>query len=101
MGTDSPLLQIPHFNRDLAKKCKAAGVEGIFDLMDMEDEPRNKLLEMNELEMMDVARFCNNYPGLDLEYKVEDADNIMSEDNVTLLIDIERELDEDEDEEET
>ena len=21
-GTDSPLLQIPHFNRDLAKKCK-------------------------------------------------------------------------------
>ena len=67
-GTDSPLLQIPHFNRDLAKKCKAAGVEGIFDLMDMEDEPRNKLLEMNELEMMDVARFCNNYPGLDLEY---------------------------------
>ena len=35
---------------------------------------------------MDVARFCNNYPGLDLEYKVEDADNIMSEDNVTLSL---------------
>ena len=60
---------------------QAAGVEGIFDLMDMEDEPRNKLLEMNELEMMDVARFCNNYPGLDLEYKVEDVDNIVPEDN--------------------
>ena len=30
---------------------QSSWVEGIFDLMDMEDEPRNKLLEMNELEI--------------------------------------------------
>ena len=97
-GTDSPLLQIPHFDRELANKCKTAGVEGIFDIMDMEDEPRNKLLNMNEAQMMDVARFCNSYPSLDLEFKVEDEEEIETEDVVTLLIEVERDEDEEEEE---
>ena len=63
--------------------------------MDMEDEPRNKLLNMNEAQMMDVARFCNSYPSLDLEFKVEDEE-IETEDVVTLLIEVERDEDEEE-----
>lgn len=31
--TDSPLLQLPHFTPELAKRCAASGVEGIFELM--------------------------------------------------------------------
>jgi pre-mRNA-splicing helicase BRR2 len=54
---------------------------------------------MSETQMMDVARFCNSYPGLDLEFKIEDENEIVTEDAVTLLIDIEREVD-DEDEDE-
>merc|ERR1712087_80690 len=41
---DSALLQLPHITRELAKKCTAAGVEGIFDLMVMEDDARQELL---------------------------------------------------------
>ena len=39
-GTDSPLLQIPHFDRELANKCKTAGVEGIFDISSYDTEAR-------------------------------------------------------------
>ena len=33
---DSPLLQLPHFTKELAASCAAAGVESIFDLQEME-----------------------------------------------------------------
>ena len=33
---DSVLMQLPHFSKDLAAKCAAAGVESIFDLQEME-----------------------------------------------------------------
>lgn len=32
---DSLLLQLPHFTRDLANKCKEAGIESVFDLLEM------------------------------------------------------------------
>ena len=35
------------------------GVESIFDIMELEDEDRNKLLNMSDIQMADVARFCN------------------------------------------
>lgn len=35
------------------------GVESVFDIMEMEDEDRNKLLSMSDQQMADVARFCN------------------------------------------
>ena len=36
------------------------GVESIFDIMELEDEDRNKLLNMSDIQMADVARFCNS-----------------------------------------
>jgi hypothetical protein len=33
---DSPLLQLPHFGKDLAAAATKAGVESVFDLTDME-----------------------------------------------------------------
>jgi len=34
-------------------------VESVFDIMELEDDVRNKLLEMTDDQMADVARFCN------------------------------------------
>ena len=72
---DSYLRQLPHFTKDLIDKCvekvlvwfdlsiswKAIiivlqGVESVFDIMELEDEERNKLLNMNDSQMADVAR---------------------------------------------
>ena len=59
-GTDG---YAPHF------RCKEANVESIFDIMELEDDIRDQLLQLNEDEMADVARFCNRYPNIELEYR--------------------------------
>ena len=56
---DSYLKQLPHFSKDLIDSCVQRGVESIFDIMELEDEDRNKLLNMTDIQMADVARFCN------------------------------------------
>ena len=49
---DSYLKQLSHFSKGLIDKR-------IFDIMELEDEDRNKLLNMSDIQMADVARFCN------------------------------------------
>ena len=56
---DSYLKQLPHFSKELIDACLGQGVESIFDIMELEDEDRNKLLNMTDIQMADVARFCN------------------------------------------
>lgn len=73
---DSPLRQLPHFSVDLVKKCTENGIQTIFDLMDMEDEDRIKLLKMDDSKLMDVARFCNRYPNISVEYEIMNSDSI-------------------------
>ena len=43
----------------MVSRCGEKGVESVFDIMEMEDEDRNKLLQMTDIQMADVARFCN------------------------------------------
>ena len=49
---DNYLKQLSHFSKDLIDKS-------IFNIMELEDEDRNKLLNMSDIQMADVARFCN------------------------------------------
>jgi pre-mRNA-splicing helicase BRR2 len=49
--SDSPLKQIPHFETDIVKRCKEAGVENVYDIMDMEDNQRNMLLQLDGHQM--------------------------------------------------
>lgn len=44
--------------------------------MEMEDDDRNGLLQLNEVQMADVARFCNRYPNIELTFEVQDKDKI-------------------------
>ncbi|XVF80278.1 hypothetical protein PTKIN_Ptkin15bG0057700 [Pterospermum kingtungense] len=41
---DSMLLQLPHFTKELAKRCQENSIETIFDLLEMEDAERRELL---------------------------------------------------------
>ncbi|KAL3892915.1 MAG: hypothetical protein SGPRY_014658 [Prymnesium sp.] len=67
---DSMLLQLPHVSKQLAAKCVSAGVESIFDLMDMEDEARVQLLGLTQRQLVDVANACNRYPNIDVTFEV-------------------------------
>jgi pre-mRNA-splicing helicase BRR2 len=65
--TDSPLKQIPHFEPDVSplletaatppdvsqviKRCRQAGIESVYDVMEMEDDKRNELLRMIPTQM--------------------------------------------------
>ena len=91
---DSALLQLPHFTPALAKACAAAGVEGVFDLMEMEDDERTALLAMSPGQIADVARVANRYPSIDLSFEVEDEDEVASGDGVTVVVSLQREGDE-------
>lgn len=98
---DSELLQIPHFTTTLAKKCEATvkpkseddedddeddeeeTVERVPDIRDLPDAFREELLGMDRRQMSDVARFCNRYPDIDVNFEVvggneAEADSIVS-----------------------
>ncbi|KAJ8543596.1 hypothetical protein K7X08_006119 [Anisodus acutangulus] len=92
---DSMLLQLPHFTKELAKKCQenpGKSVETVFDLVEMEDDERRELLQMSDLQLLDIARFCNRFPNIDLTYDVLDSDNVSAGDDVSVQVTLERDL---------
>lgn len=88
---DSYLKQLPHFNNDIIKRCTDKGVETVFDIMELEDEDRSKLLQLTDAQMADVARFCNRYPNIEMTYEVLDKDKIHSGSSVHVAVQLERE----------
>jgi len=100
-STDSTLMQIPHMTKDMAKKCEKAGIKTIFDILDMEDDDRTKLLSMPGSKLDDVATMCNAYPNIELKHEVLDADELTAGGRVSVQVTLERDPDdEDEDEDE-
>merc|ERR1719330_1593004 len=88
---DSYLKQVPHFTTDTVARCGEKGVESVFDIMEMEDEDRNKLLQLTDMQMADVARFCNRYPNIELNYEVLDKESLASGSPVNIETKLERE----------
>uniref|UniRef100_A0A7S2XFJ4 Helicase ATP-binding domain-containing protein n=1 Tax=Lotharella oceanica TaxID=641309 RepID=A0A7S2XFJ4_9EUKA len=98
-SNESVLLQIPHMTKEVASKAAKAGIKSIFDVLDMEDEDREKLLSMSEGQMNDVATMCNAYPNVDVKFEIADADEITAGGRVVMQVALERDAD-DEDEDE-
>merc|ERR1719273_1731891 len=88
---DSYLKQVPHFSTDVVSRCGEKGVESVFDIMEMEDEDRNKLLQMTDIQMADVARFCNRYPNIELAYEVLEKESLQSGRPVNIEVKLDRE----------
>ncbi|GJV19494.1 DExH-box ATP-dependent RNA helicase DExH12-like protein [Tanacetum coccineum] len=58
----------------------------------MEDDERRELLQMSDPQLIDIAKFCNRFPNIDLTYDVLNSDNIRAGDDMTLMVTIERDL---------
>ena len=101
---DHVLKQIPHFSDEIVKRCTEYDgeepIESVFDILTIDDDVRNDLLRLPDDKMADVAVFCNNYPNIEVEHVVEDADAITAGDPVRIKVSLEREVDEDVEEEE-
>ena len=110
------LLQIPHFTRGTVEACAKAGVEGVYDLLEMEPKSRERLVLGNSLEMAaveaaggdlsatasrvmsDVARWCARYPAIDVSFDVDgEVEHVKKEAGDT---DDDKEEEEEEEEEE-
>ena len=43
-----------------------------------------------------MAVFCNNYPNVDVSFEIQDADDVAAGDPVTMVVKLEREIEEEE-----
>lgn len=92
---DSPLKQIPHITDEIVQKLNSEGVDGIFDLMELDDKKRNSILSLDKARLADVARFVNQYPNVDVQFELESG-TVEAGDVVTVMVSLEREGEEDE-----
>ncbi|KAE9318202.1 U5 small nuclear ribonucleoprotein helicase [Phytophthora fragariae] len=104
-SSDSPLLQIPFFTRDMLKKLGEMDldeeVETPVDILSMEDDARGNLLPLDTQKMSAVAKFCNAYPDVTVQTKVQqDGKNLPQGSAVSVKVQLEREGADEEDEEE-
>jgi pre-mRNA-splicing helicase BRR2 len=61
----------------LIDKCKKKKVEDVFEVMNMEDDARTELLGgLSQSQLMDVARACNRFPCISLDYKVQNEGDL-------------------------
>ncbi|RVE52029.1 hypothetical protein evm_003307 [Chilo suppressalis] len=90
---DSYLRQLPHFTPELVQRCADKGVETVFDVMELEDNARAKLLQLSATEMADVARFCNRYPNVELSYEVKNERRLRAGKPIVVEVSLEREDD--------
>lgn len=121
---DSPLKQIPHFGPEVVKVANEFGyvptfhsgdpmcnanlplrsINDIFEFMEAMDPSENKdyaslvkRLGLDNKQLAQAAAFTNDkYPNLDLDFQVEDPENVTSGEPAYLKIKVEREVEEDE-----
>ncbi|CAF4658766.1 unnamed protein product, partial [Rotaria sp. Silwood2] len=87
---DSYLKQIPHFTNEIIQRCIDKKIENIYDLIEMQDNQRMELLQLNTLELSDVAHFCNHYPNIELSYEIPNKDNIITGSLINVNVTLER-----------
>ncbi|KAI8916143.1 Sec63 Brl domain-containing protein [Gorgonomyces haynaldii] len=90
---DSPLKQLPFVSQETIDQLKQHQVEGLFDLMEMDDNVRNQTLQLDKSRMAQVARYVNRYPNIEVQFSLE-QEKVPAGDNCTMTIQLEREADE-------
>lgn len=87
---ESPLLQIPHANEEMLKRCKKYNVETVYDIMSLEDDERDDVLQLEGDDLQDVAEFVNKYPNIDVLYEIDLEEPIRANEPKSITITIER-----------
>ena len=101
---DSPLKQIPHFEDSVLDACNKAGIKDVFEFMEAMDPSENpnydklvKSMGLSNQQLADAARFTNErYPNVELNFELEDPENVASGTPSYVTVSVEREVEEDE-----
>ncbi|TIA42143.1 Sec63-domain-containing protein [Aureobasidium pullulans] len=100
---DSPLKQVPHFDPEVIEAVNSNGINDIFEFMDAMDPSENpnyeklvKSMRLSNQQLGDAARFTNErYPNIELNFELEDAENVTAGEPSFINVSIERDVDED------
>ncbi|CAF1466344.1 unnamed protein product, partial [Adineta steineri] len=87
---DSYLKQLPYFTKDIIQRCVEKKIETIDNLIEMQENERMELLQLNTLQLSDVAHFCNRYPNIDVSYEIFNNNNLISNSTVNIKVKLER-----------
>ncbi|CAF4179049.1 unnamed protein product, partial [Adineta steineri] len=87
---DSYLKQLPYFTKDIIQRCIEKKIETIDNLIEMQENERIELLQLNTSQLSDVAHFCNRYPNIDVSYEILNNDNVISNSTVNIKVKLER-----------
>ncbi|TIB36491.1 hypothetical protein E3P84_00909 [Wallemia ichthyophaga] len=94
---DVSIKQIPHFNEQIISRGKEMQIESVYDIMEMEDEDRSKLLAgLDKFRVQDVAKFVNNYPSIDVEYDIDTKQDMRAGEPIPLTVRLSQDVEEDE-----
>ncbi|KAJ1371622.1 hypothetical protein KIN20_033608 [Parelaphostrongylus tenuis] len=89
-SNESYLKQLPHCNSGLLERAKQKKVESVFELLELDDDDRRDILRMEDVHLADVAKFCNNYPSIEVEHELE-SDTVTVGDTLLVNVAMERE----------
>ncbi|KAK5965871.1 U5 small nuclear ribonucleoprotein helicase [Trichostrongylus colubriformis] len=89
-SNESYLKQLPHCNAGLLERAKQKKVESVFELLELDDDVRRDILRMEDVQLADVAKFCNNYPSIEVEHELEN-DTVTVGDTLLVNVSMERE----------
>ncbi|KAI8321181.1 Sec63-domain-containing protein [Martensiomyces pterosporus] len=97
-GRDPLVKQIPHLGtEERLRACKELQVESVFDVMDMEDEDRASLLHgLAPKQIGEVAKYVNRYPNIEVEFEIQDEEEIAAGESVVIRLALDREWDDEE-----
>ncbi|KAI9220719.1 Sec63 Brl domain-containing protein [Blastocladiella britannica] len=74
---DSPLQQLPHVQREHLALFRDAGVESVFDLMELEEDAQQALFSAySAAQTGEIVTFVNAYPGLEVDFSVDGDDAV-------------------------
>ncbi|KAM0927600.1 hypothetical protein ACQ4PT_002783 [Festuca glaucescens] len=89
---DSVLLQLPHFTKELARRCQENGIESIFNLAQMSADDMRDLLQLPCSQLQDIIGFIKRFPNIAMAYEVCEGDDISAGGNVTLQVTLEHDM---------
>ncbi|ODV80536.1 RNA helicase-related protein required for pre-mRNA splicing [Suhomyces tanzawaensis NRRL Y-17324] len=87
---DSPLKQIPNFDQAILQRCKEQSIDTVYDIMSLEDEDRDKVLQLKDDKLYQVAEFVNKYPNIDIHYTLDLDEPIVAGEPKEITIVLER-----------
>ncbi|PKC16297.1 Sec63-domain-containing protein [Rhizophagus irregularis] len=96
--SESPLKQIPYFMADVIKRCEEREIDNVFGIMELEDDERNEILQMDGRQLYEVARYVNRYPSIDVKFGIRDEDELVAGSQGALDVKLIREVNEEDDE---